>query len=52
MVKEFYSNLVGKKDNTVFIRGVWVPYGAKAINEAYGMAGHKKRGTAENDYGA
>ena len=43
MVKEFYSNLVGRKDNTVFIRGVWVPYGAKAINEAYGMAGHKHR---------
>ena len=41
MVKEFYSNLVGRKDNTVFVRGVWVPYGAKAINEAYRMAGHK-----------
>ena len=41
VVKEFYSNLVGRKDNTVFVRGVWVPYGAKAINEAYGMAGHK-----------
>ena len=41
VVKEFYSNLVGRKDNAVFVRGVWVPYGAKAINEAYGMAGHK-----------
>ena len=41
MVKEFYSNLVCMKDNAVFVRGVWVPYGAKAINEAYGMAGHK-----------
>ena len=41
MVREFYSNLVGRKDNTVFVRGVWVPYGAKAINEAYRMAGHK-----------
>ena len=27
----------------MFVRGVWVPYGAKAINEAYGMAGHKHR---------
>ena len=45
MVKEFYSNLVGRKDNTVFVRGVWVPYGAKAINEAYGMAGHKHGST-------
>ena len=41
VVKDFYSNLLGRKDNTVFVRGVWVPYGAKAINEAYGMAGHK-----------
>ena len=41
VVKDFYSNRVGRKDNTVFVRGVWVPYGAKAINEAYGMAGHK-----------
>ena len=41
MVREFYSNLVGRKDNTVFVRGVWVPYGAKAINQVYGMAGHK-----------
>ena len=41
VVKDFYSNMVGRKDNTVFVRGVWVPYGAKAINEAYEMAGHK-----------
>ena len=41
VVREFYSNLVGQKDNTVFVRGVWVPYGAKAINQVYEMAGHK-----------
>ena len=41
VVREFYSNLVGRKDNTVYVRGVWVPYGAKAINQVYGMAGHK-----------
>ena len=41
VVREFYSNLVGRKENTVFVRGVWVPYGAKAINQVYGMAGHK-----------
>ena len=41
VVREFYSNLVGMKDNTVFVKGVWVPYGAKAINEAYRMAGNK-----------
>ena len=31
MVREFYSNLVGRKDNTVFVIGVWMPYGAQAI---------------------
>ena len=41
VVKEFYSNLVGRKDNTVYVRGVWVPYGAQAINQVYGMAGQK-----------
>ena len=41
VVKEFYANLVGRKDNTLFVRGVWVPYGAKAINQVYGMVGHK-----------
>ena len=41
VVRGFYSNLVGRKDNTVYVRGVWVPYGAQAINQVYGMAGHK-----------
>ena len=41
MVREFYSNMVGRKDNTVYVRGVWVPYGAQAINQVYGMVGHK-----------
>ena len=41
VVREFYSNLVGRKDNTVYVRGVWVPYGAQAINQVYGMAGQK-----------
>ena len=33
VVRESYSNLVGMKDNSVYARGVWVPYGAKTINE-------------------
>ena len=41
VVKEFYANLVGRKDNTVYVRGVWVPYGAQAINQVYGLAGLK-----------
>ena len=41
IVREFYSNLIGKKDNSVFVRGVWVPYGAENINAIYGMEGQK-----------
>ena len=41
VVREFYSNLVGRKENSVYVKGVWVPYGAKTINEIYGMEGQK-----------
>ena len=41
IVREFYSNLVGRKENYGYVRGVWVPYGAKTINEMYGMEGQK-----------
>ena len=41
IVREFYSNLVGRKDNSVFVRGVWVPYGAESINAIYGVEGQK-----------
>ena len=41
IVREFYSNLVGRKDNSVFVRGVWVPYGAENINAIYGMEDQK-----------
>ena len=41
VVREFYSNLVWKKENSVFVRGVWVPYGADTINAMYGMEGQK-----------
>ena len=39
VVREFYSNLVGRKENSVFVKGVWVPYGAETINAMYGMEG-------------
>ena len=41
VVREFYSNLVGRKENSIFVRGVWVPYGAATINAMYGMAGQR-----------
>ena len=48
VVREFYSNLVGRKENSVFVRGVWVPYRAETINAMYGMEGQeikRKRGS-------
>ena len=41
VVREFYSNLVGRKENSVFVRGVWVPYGNETIDAMYGMEGQK-----------
>ena len=32
---------MGRKDNSVYVRGIWVPYGAETINEMYGMEGQK-----------
>ena len=29
------------KENSFYVRGVWVPYGAETINEMYGMEGQK-----------
>ena len=35
MAREFYANMVGMKEDTVFVRGVWVPFGHKRINEMF-----------------
>ena len=41
VVREFYSNLVGRKENSVFVRGVLVSYGAETINAVYEMESQK-----------
>ena len=36
VVREFYANMVEmREDDTVFFRGVWVPFGQKIINEVF-----------------
>ena len=35
LAKEFYANMVGMKEDIVFVRGVWVPFGDKRINEMF-----------------
>ena len=32
LAKEFYANMVGMKEHSVYVRGVWVPFGEKRIN--------------------
>ena len=27
LAREFYANMVGMKDDSVYVRGVWVPFG-------------------------
>ena len=33
LAREFYTNMVGMKEDVVYVRGVWVPFGHKRINE-------------------
>ena len=33
VVKEFYGNMIDMKEESVFVRGLWVPMGHERINE-------------------
>ena len=35
LAREFYANMVGMRRDTIFVRGVWVPFGDKRINEMF-----------------
>ena len=35
MAREFYANMVGMREDSVYVRGVWVPFGHKRINEMF-----------------
>ena len=35
LAKEFYANMVGMKEDSVYVRGVWVPFGDRSINEMF-----------------
>ena len=37
VVKEFYANMVGMKDKTIYIRGKWISFSRKQINQTYNM---------------
>ena len=39
--REFYANMVGIKNDYVFVRGVWVPFDDRSINEMFKLRDYK-----------
>ena len=39
--REFYANMLGMEDNSVYVRGVWVPFVDKRINEVFKLRDFK-----------
>ena len=37
MVKEFYANMVGMKDKTMYVRGKWISFSREQINQTYNL---------------
>ena len=35
LAREFYANMVGMREDLVYVRGVWAPFGHKRINEMF-----------------
>ena len=52
LAREFYTNMVGMKEDSVYVRGVWVPFGDRRINEMFKLRdfkyGLKYKKLAEN----
>ena len=44
MVKEFYSNMVGMKDKTVYVRGKGISFSREQIDSTYNLQ-EKKNGS-------
>ena len=37
LVQEFYANMVGKKENTVYVKAKWISFDRGAINKTYNL---------------
>ena len=37
VVKEFYANMVGMKDKTVYVRGKWISFNREQIDQTYNL---------------
>ena len=43
MVKEFYANMVGMKDKTVYVRGKWISFSREQIDHTHNLQEKKNR---------
>ena len=41
LAREFYTNMVGMKEDSVYVRGVWVPFGDRRIIEMFKLRDFK-----------
>ena len=41
IVREFFANLVGKKEKMCYVRGKWISFDNKEINKTYNLKEHK-----------
>ena len=41
IVKEFYLNMVGLKENTVYVRGQWISFSREKIDETFNLKERK-----------
>ena len=39
--REFYANMLGVKEDSIYVRGVWVPFGDRRINEMFKLRDFK-----------
>ena len=44
VVKEFYANMMGMKDKTVYVRGKWISFNREQIDQTYNLQ-EKKNGS-------
>ena len=43
VVKEFYANMVGMKDKTVYVRGKWISFSREQIDHTYNLQEMKNK---------
>ena len=37
VVKEFYANMIGMKNNVVYVRGKWISFNREKIDQTYNL---------------